>query len=172
MGAVGKVRVELDRAWVLSYGNSLAAPHVAETTRAVLNRARVLAPKRTGNLANSMQMTMRARRTFVAGRVESRVKYFMPVHDGSAPHTISAKRKKALAFHWRRVGVVTIVPKTRTATGYRKTKKGRRFYIGKGFVNHPGTKARPFLMRALEEVATARGYVVVPLGRAAATGDF
>jgi hypothetical protein len=164
--------VELDRAWVLAYAASLAAPHVAETTRAVQNRARVLAPKKTGNLANSMQMTMRARRTFVAGTVESRVKYFMPVHDGSEPYTISAKRKKALVFYWKRVGAVTVVPKKRTGTGLRHTKKGVRFFIGKGYVNHPKMKARPFLMRALEEVATARGYKVIPLGRAAATGDF
>lgn len=170
-----KVRVELDRAWVLSYAASLAAPHVAETTRAVQNRARILAPKKTGNLANSMQMTMRARRTFVAGTVESRVKYFMPVHDGSDPYTIRAKRKKALVFYWKRVGLVTVVPKKPRSrfTGVMKSKrKGVRFHIGKGYVDHPKMKARPFLMRALEEVATARGYKVIPLGRAAATGDF
>ena len=170
-----KVRVELDRTHVLAVGVSMAAPHVAQTTRAVLNRARVLTPKRTGNLANAHQMTMRARRTFVAGRIENRVKYFMPVHDGSKAHRITAKHKGALVFYWKRVGMVTVVPKVpRTRyTGVIKSKrKGVRFHIGKGYVNHPGTKARPFLMRALEEVATARGYKVEPLGRAAATGDF
>lgn len=158
-----KVRVELDRSWVLAYAAGLAAPYVAETTRAVLNRARVLAPKDTGNLANSMQMTMRARRTYVAGRVESRVKYFMPVHDGSKAHTIRAKRKKALVFFWPRVGMVTVVPKrprTRYTGPMRRKGKGVRFHIGKGYVNHPGTKARPFLMRALEEVAIPRGFKV------------
>jgi hypothetical protein len=145
---------------------ALTAPYVAETTRAVLNRATVLAPKKTGNLANSMQMTVKARRTAITGRVESRVDYFMPVHDGSAPHTIKARRTKALAFFWPKVGMVTFVPRKKTATGVRKSKKGTRFFIGKGFVRHPGTKARPFLMRALEEVGTARGFKVVPLGRA------
>jgi hypothetical protein len=172
--AAMKVRVELDRAVVLSTGISLAAPHVAQTTRAVLNRARVLTPKKTGNLANAHMMTMRARRTYVAGTVENRVKYFMPVHEGSAPHTIKAKRKNALVFFWPRVGLVTIVPKrpkTRYTGVIKSKKKGVRFHIGKGFVNHPGTRARPFLMRALEEVATARGYKVVPTGHLTSTGD-
>jgi hypothetical protein len=175
MAAVKKVRIDLDRANVLAVGVSLAAPHVAETTRAVRNRAMVLAPKKTGNLANAHQMTMRARRTYVAGTVENRVKYFMPVHDGSDPYTIRAKRKRALVFYWKRVGMVTVVPKNpRTRyTGVMKSKrKGVRFHIGKGYVDHPRMKGRPFLMRALEEVATARGYKVIPSGRAAATGDF
>lgn len=184
MGAVRKVRFEADPN-MLGEVASLAAPYVFETTRAVLNRATVLAPKKTGNLANSMQSTMKARRTYVAGRVESRVKYFMPVHDGSAPHTIKARRKKALAFFWPHVGAQVIVPLKRGRTGYaiskgRKGRKGkgkispggRVFFIGKGYVNHPGTQARPFLMRALEEVGTARGFKVIPMGRAAATGDF
>lgn len=162
-----RVRIELDRNHVLAVGVSLAAPHVAETVRLVLNRSTVLAPRKTSNLANASQPTMRARRTFVAGRIENRVNYFLPVHDGSQPHTITARRKKALAFYWSRTGAVTIVPKKRTGSGYRRS-KGRRIYvIGKGFVRHPGNKARPFLMRALFEVATARGYKVTPLGRAA-----
>lgn len=158
-----KVRIELNRQHVLAVGVSLAAPHVAETTRLVLNRATVLAPKKTGNLANANQMTMRVRRTFVAGRVENRVNYFLAVHEGTHPHTISAKRKKALAFYWPRKGVVTIVPKKRTGSGYRRGRGGRIYVIGKGFVKHPGTKARPFLMRALFEVASARGYRVTPV---------
>jgi hypothetical protein len=183
-GVVRRVRFDADPN-LLGVIGGMASPFVADTTRAVLNRATVLAPKKTGNLANSMQFTMRARRTFIAGRVESRVKYFMPVHDGSAPHRIVARRKKALAFFWPKVGAMTLVPKKRGGTGYaiskgRKGRKGkgkispggRIFFIGKGYVNHPGTKARPFLMTALDQVAGGRGFIVVPLGRAAATGDF
>jgi hypothetical protein len=170
-----KVRIDLDRQVVLSTAVAMSAPLVAETTRAVLNRARVLTPRDTGKLANAHQMTMKARRTRVTGRVENRTKYFLPVHDGAAPHTIRAKHKKALVFFWPRVGLVTVVPKkpkTRFTGAIKSKRKGVRFHIGKGYVNHPGAKARPFLMRALEEVATARGFKVVPLGRAAATGDF
>jgi hypothetical protein len=162
MPAVRKVVIDLDRTEVLSKVVAITAPYVAETTRQVLNRATVLTPKRTGNLQNANQMTMRARRTFVAGTVENRVKYALAVHNPTKPHTIKAKRKKALAFYWGRTGTITIVPKKRTGTGYRRGKKGLRFVIGKGFVRHPGTKGRPFLYRALYEVATARGFVVTP----------
>lgn len=160
-----KVRVELeDRSTLLAIGVQKAAPLVFQTTRAVLNRSQVLTPVRTGNLRASQQMTMRARRTFVAGRVETRVKYAEWVMRGTPPHTIKAKRKNALAFFWPKVGMVTIVPKRKTGTGVRKGKKGARFIIGKGFVRHPGTKARPFMFLALQEEAGPRGFLVSPMG--------
>ncbi len=168
--ATTRVRVELDRAIVLSVGVSLAAPFVAETTRQTLNRARVLCPKDTGNLANSLVMTMRARRTSVTGTVETRVKYATWVHNGTEPHKIYPKGKGALTFFWPKVGAVTIVPRGgRTMTGLRKSKKhGVVFVIGKGYVNHPGTKARPFLVDALRQVAVRRDFVVTVAGPAAA----
>jgi len=164
-----KIRVELDRTYVLSVGVSLAAPYVAETTRQALNRARVLAPRDTGNLANSLVMTMRARRTYVAGTVETRVKYATFVHNGTRAHKIFPKGKGALAFDWKKVGMRVVVPKggRHRATGFAgvvKSKKGAYFLIGKGYVNHPGTKARPFLMDALRQVATRRDFIVQPLG--------
>lgn len=164
-----KIRVELDRTYVLSVGVSLAAPYVAETTRQALNRARVLAPRDTGNLANSLTMTMRARRTFVAGTVETRVKYATYVHNGTQAHKIFPKGKGALSFDWKKVGMRTVVPKggRHRATGFAgvvKSKKGVYFLIGKGYVNHPGTKARPFLMDALKQVAVRRDFIVTPLG--------
>jgi hypothetical protein len=166
-----KIRVELDRTYVLSVGVSLAAPYVAETTRQVLNRARVLCPKDTGNLANSMRMTMRARRTYVAGTVETRVKYATYVHQGTAPHRIYPKGKGALAFDWPKVGMRVVVPKAgRHRAGgkfagptYSK-KSGPYFLITKGYVNHPGTKARPWLMDALRQVGKAREFEVSVTG--------
>lgn len=133
-----KARVELDRAHVLAVGVSLAAPYVAETTRRALNRARVTSPVDFGVLRASHQMTMRARRTFVAGRVEVRAKYARMVHDGTRPHVIRPKRKKALRFYWKRKGTYVI------------TKR----------VMHPGTRPRPWLWRALVETAVPRGFVV------------
>lgn len=174
MAAV-KVRVELDRTYVLSVGVSYAAPYVAETTRQALNRARVLCPRDTGNLANSLVMTMRARRTFVAGTVETRVKYAEYVHNGTHPHQIRG-RKGALSFDWSKVGMRVVVPRGgrhRAVGGWAgvvKTKKGTYFLISKGYVNHPGTKARPFLMDALRQVAVRRDFIVQPLGYGAAVG--
>lgn len=160
-----KVRVELDRTVVLSVGVSLVAPYVFETTRQVLNRARVLCPKKTSNLANSLVMTLRARRTFVAGTVETRVKYATWVHDGTAPHKIFPKTKGALAFDWPKAGMHVVVPRGRTATRVQKSKKyGVILVIGKGYVQHPGTKARPFLMDALRQVGEKREFIVTKLG--------
>ena len=66
--------------------------------------------------------------------VGSDVEYAGFVNDGTRPHQIRPVRAQALRF---RVG-------------------GRIVYAK--VVNHPGTRARPFLDRALREVAQARGY--------------
>ena len=129
-----KIRVELDRTYVLSVGVSLAAPYVAETTRLTLNRARVLCPRKTSNLANSMVMTMRASRTYVAGTVETRVKYAEYVHRGTAPHKIFPKGKGALAFDWPKVGMRTVVPRAnggRHSAGWAGVvkKKGGAYFL-------------------------------------------
>jgi hypothetical protein len=170
---VTKIRVELDRTYVLSVGVSLAAPYVAETTRQTLNRARVLCPRKTSNLANSQVMTMRARRTYVAGTVETRVKYAEAVHRGTAPHKIYPKGRGALAFDWPKVGMRVVVPKGGRRGGWAgpvKGKTGAYFLIGKGYVNHPGTKARPWLMDALRQVAKPRDFEVTPMGLGSAVG--
>jgi len=101
-----------------------------------MNRMRVLAPKRTGRMANSAKMTMRARRTSIVGTVTVSPKYTLPVHNGSRPHIIRARKKRALKFHGRH-GVVIVKS-----------------------VKHPGTRPRPFMWRALVEVAVPRGYKV------------
>lgn len=62
------------------------------------------------------------------------VEYAPFVHDGTRPHIIRPRRAQALRF----------------AVG------GRIVYARR--VRHPGTRARPFLDRALREVAAARGY--------------
>ena len=116
-------------------------------------------------------MTMRARRTFVAGTVETRAKYTEYVHNGTRPHKIYPKGKGALAFDWPKVGMRTIVPRKPTGTGVRTSKtRGPYFVIGKGYVNHPGTRARPFLMDALRQVAEHRDFIVRSLGYGAAVG--
>jgi hypothetical protein len=56
------------------------------------------------------------------------------VNDGTRPHVIKPVTAKALRF---KVGGRTVFAR---------------------LVHHPGTRARPFLDRALQEVAAARGY--------------
>jgi hypothetical protein len=156
-----RVKIDLNQLRVLQVGVSLAAPEIAEATRWTLNRATVLTPKDTGNLANANQMTMKARRRSVTGTIQNRTEYALAVHNGTRPHTISARRKKALAFMWaKKGGLRVIVPKKPGGgTGIRRSKGGKSvLWIGKGFVRHPGTKARPFLDQALREMCAARGY--------------
>jgi len=103
--------------------------------RQVVNRAKILCPVDTGRLRASIKskrsrfFTLRPKVT-----VYSNVDYAGFVNDGTRPHIIRPRRAKALRF---RVG-------------------GRIVYAR--VVNHPGTRARPFLDRALEEIARPRGY--------------
>lgn len=103
--------------------------------RQVVARAKVLAPVDTGRLRANIRVE---RRSFFGLRsrwtIGSDVEYAPMVHDGTRPHIIRPKNAKALRF---RVG-------------------GRIVYAR--VVRHPGTRARPFLDRALREVAAARGY--------------
>jgi hypothetical protein len=131
-------RLELDRSHVLAVGNSLAAPYVAETTRRALNAGRVGSPVRFGVLRASHSMSMRVRRTYVAGRVEVRARYAHMVHDGTQPHIIRPKRKQYLRFTSRRSGKLVFTK----------------------LVRHPGTRPRPWLFRALVTTAVPRGFRV------------
>jgi hypothetical protein len=84
------------------------------------------APKRTGVFASKIFY-----RTFSRGDVEE-LNVFTPqplgkwITEGTRPHVIRAKRARFLRFYWPKVGRVV----------YFKS------------VNHPGTKANPFMSRA------------------------
>jgi hypothetical protein len=68
---------------------------------------------------------------------------------GTRPHKIAPRGAKALYFFWTKVGVYTVVPK---AGGFKTHMAGGKLWIGKGFVQHPGTKPNPFPARALEHL--------------------
>lgn len=132
---IKKVRLVLEPNPVLkSIANAFAAPNVADTTRKVLNRSRVLTPVRHGHLRASQTMRMKVGRNYVRGTVKTNLKYALPVHEGQKPHIIRARRVSTLRFVWH--GQVV----------YRK------------LVHHPGAKGRPFLRTAVIEVGKAAGY--------------
>ena len=159
-----KTRIELDDAVVLGVAMGLTSPFVAKTTRRTLNRAEVLSPVDTGAMRAGHLMTMQVSRTRCTGRVVVTADYAEYVHNGTVAHDIRARRAKALVFTWAKVGGArTVVPlKGRGPTGLRKTKDGVIFYISKGFVRHPGTKARPWLYKALKDTATLENFEVTP----------
>lgn len=100
-----------------------------------MNRAKVLAPVRTGRLRGSIHalppaiFTLRPKVKVVAD-----VEYAAAVNNGSRPHKIRARNKPWLKF---RVN-------------------GQWVQVRE--VNHPGNKAKPFLDDALRQIAGGRGY--------------
>ena len=128
-------RVRLDRAQLNRQMTNASRAELREASRQVVNRAKVLAPVRTGRLRSSIRaeppriFSLRGSVT-----VGSDLEYAAMVNDGTRPHVIRPRAKQVLRFQ---VGGRTVFAKV---------------------VNHPGTKPNPFLDRALREVAAARGY--------------
>lgn len=128
-------RIRLDRADLRRVIRDASARELRTAGRQVVNRAKVLAPVDTGRLRasieGSLNRTWTLRPRFTVG---SSVEYAPMVHDGTRPHVIRPRNARALRFV---VG-------------------GRVVYAR--VVHHPGTRARPFLDRALAEVTASRGY--------------
>jgi hypothetical protein len=127
------VRITLDRAGIRADANRFARPRVTTVTRQVLNRSAIGCPVDSGRLRASGRMKVGESGKGPRGVVEYPVKYAAAVEDGSGPHVIRARKKKALRFKY---GGRTVIVKS---------------------VKHPGTKARPFLTQAAQEVAAAEG---------------
>jgi hypothetical protein len=134
---MARIRLELDRSVSLAVAASQAAPLVADTTREILNAARIRANVRTGNMRASLSMTMRVQRTAVIGEVGTKVKYAIWVHDGTSPHLIKAHGGGFLKF--------TVPP---GVVLYRRV------------VRHPGYKGNPFLRQPMAEIAPKKGFRV------------
>jgi hypothetical protein len=66
------------------------------------------------------------------------------ITEGTKRHRIVARNARALFFFWPKVGAMTVVPRGGGPHG----KIGDKFYVGKGYVDHPGTKPNPFTIRA------------------------
>ncbi|MCM6774982.1 HK97 gp10 family phage protein [Nocardia sp. CDC159] len=107
---------------------------VARLARRITNNASQRAPVDTGNLR---RMIATDPITFTPGHVHggvtARAKYSRWVHDGTSPHVIRPRGRKALRF----------------------TVDGRTVFAR--YVNHPGTRARPFLLNAAREEISRMG---------------
>jgi hypothetical protein len=128
-------RIRLDRAELNRTITNASRTELREAARQVVNRAKVLAPVDTGRLRSSIRadpprvFSLRGSVT-----VGSDLEYAAMVNDGTKPHVIRPKNAKVLRFN---VGGQVVFARV---------------------VNHPGTRARPFLDLALREVAAQRGY--------------
>lgn len=133
-------RITWNQAEINRIGLQAARLTVTDTGRRVLNRAIVLTPVRTGYLRSHNRMRVSERGLIATTEVFDDASYARPVHDGSRAYTIRPKKKKALRFE---VGGEVVIVKS---------------------VRMPARKGRPWLLRALIEVATPEGYTITRLG--------
>jgi hypothetical protein len=136
MITLGVAGVEIDSGRATAVAVAKSLPHVTKVTKQILNRAKILAPVRTGRLRASGKMDIKITHFGPTGTVSFTVRYAHYVHDGTRPHIIRAKNKKVLKF------------------------KVQGHVIYRPLVHHPGTRPRPFLTRALVEVAPANNFLV------------
>lgn len=128
-------RIRVDQAQMRRVIRGASLRELEGTGRRVLNRAKILCPVDTGRLRASLRG--KASRTWTLRpqfTVSSNVDYAPMVHDGTRPHIIRPRTKQVLKFN---VGGQVVFAKV---------------------VHHPGTRARPFLDRALAEETAGRNY--------------
>lgn len=128
-------RIRVDQADLRRVIRRASMTELENTGRRVVNRAKILCPVDTGRLRASIKG--KASRTWTLRpqfTVFSNVDYAPMVHDGTRPHIIRPRTKQVLKFN---VGGQVVFAKV---------------------VHHPGTRARPFLDRALAEETAGRNY--------------
>lgn len=133
------VAFQVDKAAATAAGKAIARRRVTEVTRRVLNRAIVLTPVDTGNLRAQNRSRIRETATAVTGEVFNNTAYGPPVHEGSRAHTIRPRRRKVLRFV---VGGQVVFARS---------------------VRIPARRGRPWLYRAMVEVARPLGWKVTRL---------
>lgn len=123
-------------------GVSLVRKMSKETT----TRAKQYAPGgpySTGTLKNSINWSFTEVGENVRSRVGSDLVYANSVHGGQPARIIVPVRAKHLRFYWRRTGRVETF----------------------NWVDHPGTKAQPYLTRAMSMVAPKHGFKTIIYSR-------
>ncbi len=126
-----------------------ARPLVRALGKRYVEYARAEAPRRSGRFSQSISFQEFADEHSFGfyGLSAKPIGHFIIL--GTKPHKIAPRQAGALHFFWTKVGVYTVVPK---AGGFKTHMAGGKLWIGKGFVQHPGTKPNPFPARALERL--------------------
>lgn len=139
----GRVTIKVDQAQAQRVATDYAFVLVTDTTRQIFNRASVLTPVRFGNLRGHNKQRVKRRSPGVVGEVYNDADYAEAVHNGSRAHTIRPKREQSKRNKKRKAMLRFVV--------------GGRVVFARS-VRHPGTRARPWLARAAEEVARKEGF--------------
>jgi hypothetical protein len=129
----------------------LVTRYVLRLVGDIRNLAVLYAPVKTGHLRNSITDAVHTEGDRVIGTVGSSVQYAEWVHEGTAPHIIRPKTPaRWVVKNGRRVRVGGVL-----AWGGKSAGSAPTHFAS--FVRHPGTKARPFLRRALTDVMARSG---------------
>ena len=155
-----------DRLHALAQPGGSIYVHMLRTMMRIDARAKyylegVMVNKRTGNLLTSQSPpTIVTTPTQIVGTLVNTARYALFVHEGTREHEILPTK----GFHTvlaegrggrRRGGVLRFTPTTANyaaGTGGGRTATGGPIFRPR--VHHPGTAARPFLRRAMEDVLT------------------
>lgn len=121
--------------------------------------AKALVPRRTGNLGRTIrlgQVTATVAEIRAGGTQE--VGYAAAVEYGSRPHVIRPKNKKALFFPSQKAtserfgsGAKLQFTKAGRLTAGSISRFGNAAFVHAKEVNHPGTRAQPFLFPGMEK---------------------
>lgn len=130
---ITSISFEVNDAGLVEQARPILRRTHSSLTRKIETQAKVNVPVKTGHLGRSIRQDPQTwpEPLHVSGGVTAHAHYAAPVHQGSRPHVIRPRTKKALSFTWRGQPVI-----------FRS-------------VNHPGTRARPFLMNAARQVLAA-----------------
>lgn len=129
-------RLKMNLAEVNRINRAAAVKVATDTTRRVLNRAIIGTPVRHGYLRSHNQMRVRESGLIATGEVFNIARYAKAVHDGRPAKVIRPKHKKVLRFE---IGGEVVFAKS---------------------VRVKATRGRPWLFRALTDVAGKEGWKI------------
>lgn len=132
-----QIQIEVNPAAARSVALDAAERLVTDVTRRVFNRAIVLTPVRTGNLRAQNNMRVQRTPSGALGEVFNDTAYAAAVHNGNQAYTVRPRRRKALRW----------------------VSKGGDVVFARS-ARIPARRGRPWLSRALREVAGAEGFTL------------
>ena len=111
-----------------------------------VNIAREEAPKgKTGNFARSIIYRTSEQGNNVILQTYAAQPLSTFIVRGTKSHQIPPRLAGALYFFWPKVGMFVVVPKN---PKFRTHVSDDKLWVGKGYVDHPGTKPNPYVQRA------------------------
>lgn len=164
MPVVWTVQIRRGNAQTVAF--QFATRLITDTTRRTFNRANILTPVDKGRLRAGNQFHVRREANRVVGEVFNNTAYAKAVHDGSKAHTIRPKPKQIVIKPSKSGGRLRFVVGGKVIYAKQvRTQKPLRFVVGGQVVfarsvRIPARRGRPWIARALKEIAGPQGYTL------------